>query len=621
MNNVAILMPTYQGIKYINQQIQTIINQKYVNLTLFISVDPSSDGTIDFLRRLSKSINKIKIIKHYKNFGSPTKNFFNLISKVNTKKYDYIGLADHDDLWEKNKVITGINMLNDKKVDCYSSSIIAFRGDKKKFIDKSFAQTKYDHYFESAGPGSTFLFRPNFIEKFQKFLIKNKDAWNFKHYDWLIYSFARENRFKWFIDKRPMLQYRQHENNYTGANWGYKAAFSRFSSVINGQAFDESLRLSKIIKYKNNFFTNKYFFITNLLLRSNQFRRKFSEKILLNLYFIFIFVFGKFENEKLKFNILKFFRILILISSLYSIYYLLNEINLGLFKFNLEVIPFFFIINLFLLFIISKRFFIFFSKMSMKTIGFGNWFNIFVESQVMSFLIPYSNIIYRGYRLEKIINLDIGNSIFLTSFILFIENYYTFSLLLAVMFLYTGSKIIFLSSFLVFVLSIIFFNIRFNLILSFLLNLYSKYIELFKKKLPFSIKKKELPTIRTFNLIEVIYFNLMVILKIFLNYLIYYSISYFMNLEINPLEIFLILFINQLFDVVKITPQNIGISEIVNGVLFYQLLGLPIQQGIIFKILHRIIEVFSQLVSLICIKSFLYIFSFSKKNNINLSDV
>tara|TARA_B110000967_G_C18672341_1_gene453734 strand:+ start:73 stop:357 length:285 start_codon:yes stop_codon:yes gene_type:complete len=94
-----------------------------------------------------------------------------------------------------------------------------------------------------------------------------------------------------------------------------------------------------------------------------------------------------------------------------------------------------------------------------------------------------------------------------------------------------------------------------------------------------------------------------------------------MNLEINPLEIFLILFINQLFDVVKITPQNIGISEIVNGVLFYQLLGLPIQQGIIFKILHRIIEVFSQLVSLICIKSFLYIFSFSKKNNINLSDV
>ena len=552
MNNVAILMPTYQGIKYINQQIQTIINQKYVNLTLFISVDPSSDGTIDFLRRLSKSINKIKIIKHYKNFGSPTKNFFNLISKVNAKKYDYIGLADHDDLWEKNKVITGINMLNDKKVDCYSSSIIAFRGDKKKFIDKSFAQTKYDHYFESAGPGSTFLFRPNFIEKFQKFLMKNKDAWNFKHYDWLIYSFARENRFKWFIDKRPMLQYRQHENNYTGANWGYKAAFSRFSSVINGHAFDESLNLSKIIKYKNNFFTNKYFFITNFLIRSNQFRRKFSEKILLNLYFMFIFIF--------------------------------------------------------------------FPKMSIKRIGFSNWFNIFVESQVMSFLIPYSNIIYRGYRLEKIINLNIGNSIFLTSFILFVENYYIFSLLLAVMFLYTGSKIIFLSSFLVFVLSIIFFNIRFNLILSFLLNLYSKYIELFKKKLPFFIKKKELPTIRNFNLIEVIYFNLMVISKIFLNYLIYYLISYFMNLEINPLEIFLILFINQLFDVVKITPQNIGISEIVNGFLFYQLLGLPIQQGIIFKILHRIIEVFSQLASLICIKSFLYIFSFSRKNNIHLSD-
>ena len=621
MNNVAILMPTYQGIKYINQQIQTIINQKYVNLTLFVSVDPSSDGTIDFLTRLSKSINKIKIIKHYKNFGSPTKNFFNLISKVDAKKYDYIGLADHDDLWAKNKVINGINMINNKKVDCYSSSIIAFRGDKKKFIDKSFTQTKYDYYFESAGPGSTFLFKPNFIEKFQKFLINNKDAWNFKHYDWLIYSFARENSFKWFIDKRPMLHYRQHENNYTGANWGIKASLTRFLSVIKGEAFEESMNLSRIIRYKKNFFTNKYFFISNFLLRSNQFRRKFGEKILLNLYFIFIFVFGKFEHGKLKFNILKCFRILILVSSLYSIFYLLNESKLELIVFKKELIPLFFFINLFLLLVIATRFFIFFPKMSIKKISFGNWFNIFVESQVMSFLIPYSNIIYRGYRLEKIISLDIGKSIFLTSFILFVENFYTFSLLLVVLFLYSSGKIIFLSIFILSITLIIFFNTRLNEILSFLYNLYGKYIEFFKTKLPFSIRKKELPTIINFNLIEIIYFNLMVIVKISLNYIVYYLISHFMNLNINPIEIFLILFINQLFDVVKITPQNIGISEIINGILFYQLLSLPIQQGIIFKILYRFIEIFSQIASLICVKFFLYIFSFSKKNNIHLSDV
>ena len=621
MNNVAILMPTYQGIKYINQQIQTIINQKYVNLTLFISVDPSTDGTIDLLRRLSKSINKIRIIKHYKNFGSPTKNFFNLISKVDVKKYDYIGLADHDDLWEKNKIINGINTLNDKKVDCYSSSIIAFRGEKKKYIDKSYKQTKYDHYFESAGPGSTFLFRPNFIEKFQKFLIKNKEAWNFKHYDWLIYSFARENSFKWFIDKRPMLYYRQHENNYTGANWGFKASLKRFFSVIKGEAFADSMHLSRIIRYKENFFTNKYFLITNFLIRSNQFRRKISEKILLNLYFIFIFLFGKFEQNKLKFNALKCFRILILTSSLYSIYYLLNEAQLELFEFKKEIITLFFVINLFLLLVISARFFIFFKKISIKKISFGNWFNIFVESQVMSFLIPYSNMVYRGYRLEKIIDLDMSKSIFLTTFILFVENFYYFSLLLVVLFLYTSSKIIFFSLFIFTIILIIFFNVRFNSILKFLFSQYEKYLEFFKTKLPFFTKKKELLNITNLNITEVIYFNIMVFIKIFLNYIIYYLIAHSMNLNISHSEIFLILFINQLFDVIKITPQNIGISEIINGILFYQVLNLPIQQGILFKIVHRFIEVFSQLVSLLCIKFFLYILSFLRKDNIKLSNV
>ena len=114
MNNVAILMPTYKGIKYIKQQIQSIIRQKKVNLTLIISIDPSPDGTFDFLIKLSKSFKNIEIIKHYNNFGSPTKNFFYLLSKVDANKYDYIGLADHDDIWKDDKIINGINLLKKK---------------------------------------------------------------------------------------------------------------------------------------------------------------------------------------------------------------------------------------------------------------------------------------------------------------------------------------------------------------------------------------------------------------------------------------------------------------------------------------------------------------------------
>ena len=300
---------------------------------------------------------------------------------------------------------------------------------------------------------------------------------------------------------------------------------------------------------------------------------------------------------------------------------MLNEVKLEFFEFKKEIITLFFVINLFLLLVIAARFFIFFKKICKKKIGFGNWFNIFVESQVMSFLIPYTNILYRGYRLEKIIDLDISKSIFLTTFILFVENFYYLSLLLAVLFLYTSNKIIFFSFFIFTVILIIFFNVRFNSILKFLFNQYDKYLKFFKTKLPFLTKKKELLNIKNFNIIEIIYFNLMVIMKIFLNYIIYYLIAYSMNLNINSSEIFLILFVNQLFDVIKITPQNIGISEIINGILFYQALNLPIQQGILFKIVHRFIEVFSQLASLFCIKFFLYIFSFLRKDNIQFNNV
>ena len=94
-----------------------------------------------------------------------------------------------------------------------------------------------------------------------------------------------------------------------------------------------------------------------------------------------------------------------------------------------------------------------------------------------------------------------------------------------------------------------------------------------------------------------------------------------MNLELNIAYIFLISSINQLFEIVKITPQNIGLLELVNGIFFVQFLNLPIQDGIIFKLNHRIFEVFSLVSTFIFLKISTYILSFSKKINIHLPNV
>ena len=72
-----------------------------------------------------------------------------------------------------------------------------------------------------------------------------------------------------------------------------------------------------------------------------------------------------------------------------------------------------------------------------------------------------------------------------------------------------------------------------------------------------------------------------------------------------------------MFELIKITPQNIGVLELVNGIFFIELFGLSIQEGIIFKLNHRIFEIFSIVLSLLIFKLRSYILSFSKKRNIH----
>ena len=612
MNNVAVLMPTYRGKKYISKQINSIIRQKKVNITLFISVDPSSDGTFEFLYNLSKSIKNIKLIKHYNNFGSPTKNFFNLISKININEFDFIGLSDHDDIWLEDKLINGINILKSNKIDCYSSSIIAFKNTKTKFINKSYKQTKYDYYFESAGPGSTYLFTPVFVKKFQRFIQNNKESWRFKHYDWLIYSYARENNFKWHIDKKPTLYYRQHSNNFTGANWGLKAFLVRVKALIFGEAFKQSEQLSRIIKYKKNFFQNNSFYTFNLLIRANQFRRKNLEKFFIFLYFLSILFFGEFKNGKLNFNLLKVIKIIIFVSSIFLILYLFKEYQSTNFLINPKTILIFYFINLSLFLVISLRFYIFFDKLSLRKNKFINWFAIFIESQIISNLIPFSNLFYRGYMIKKHFDIDFSKYLFLHSFILLFEYLYFFLILLIISLYYLNLNFLITIVLLITFLLIIKINHKISELFNYVLNIINRLYKILNLK-----ELKKIKLINNFKVYDVISFNFLLFLKIIINFTIFYLVSIYMNLEISIFFIIIITFINQIFELIKITPQNLGILELINGVFFIKLFGLSIQEGIIFKLNHRFFEIFSLLVTFLVLKAFSYILSFSKKRNIN----
>tara|TARA_Y100000031_G_C8045225_1_gene303582 strand:+ start:179 stop:646 length:468 start_codon:yes stop_codon:yes gene_type:complete len=113
---------------------------------------------------------------------------------------------------------------------------------------------------------------------------------------------------------------------------------------------------------------------------------------------------------------------------------------------------------------------------------------------------------------------------------------------------------------------------------------------------------------KIFNVIEIINFNLITLIKILFNYIIFYLISEYLDLNLSTFQIFIILFINQLFEIVKLTPQNLGILELVYGFTFSVAFIMPIQDGVIFKIYHRILEILMQALMLIIIKSIDYLF-------------
>lgn len=151
-----------------------------------------------------------------------------------------------------------------------------------KTIKKSYSQKKFDYIFESPGPGNTFVLSKNFFNYLQKRLEGNANS--FLYHDWLIYALARHNNFKWIIDDAPNLFYRQHDNNFMGANIKISSYFKRINRILFGDYYSELIQLHKILYYDKKLnFQNVWFFIINF----NQTRRKLTFAIL-NIPFLMI---------------------------------------------------------------------------------------------------------------------------------------------------------------------------------------------------------------------------------------------------------------------------------------------------------------------------------------------
>lgn len=280
---IAVLLATYNGSKYIEEQLFSILNQKNTRLTIYISDDCSSDNTLEIIKKIQLQHKNIVILPKIK-AGGAAKNFYRLIKDVYIENFQYIALSDQDDIWNEDKLSNAVLQLRDYKCNGYSSNVTAFwESGKRKLIQKADPQTLYDFIYESPGPGCTFVTKKESFQSFKKFLESNwQQISEIEYHDWLIYAYYRSRNLNWHIDSNSSMMYRQHENNKIGSNSGFTAIKKRISLISSGWYQNEIRKIVIILGLNDNIGT-RLFTIKNL----KHTRRKRIDRIILGIMALF----------------------------------------------------------------------------------------------------------------------------------------------------------------------------------------------------------------------------------------------------------------------------------------------------------------------------------------------
>ena len=114
MKKIVVLMCTYNGEKHIREQIDSILCQQGVDVSLLVRDDGSKDGTMKILGEYEGKGN----IDWYngENMG-PAVGFMELLYGVGNGDYDYVAFSDQDDIWLEDKLIKAVRMIEERSMD------------------------------------------------------------------------------------------------------------------------------------------------------------------------------------------------------------------------------------------------------------------------------------------------------------------------------------------------------------------------------------------------------------------------------------------------------------------------------------------------------------------------
>lgn len=251
---VDILMATYNGAKYIDSQVYSLLSQTHKNWRLIVHDDGSSDETVEKIKKMQKIDKRIILIEDAKTFGNAGANFLHLLKFSDA---EYIMFCDQDDIWFDSKIAIHLDEIkNSNQPQAVYSNGYTYNGQvitSNNFIN--FHRTNIeDSIFLNGGiHGCCIMFNRALVEVFQD----QMPDYVFMHDHFITMAAVTFGRMK-YIDKALML-YRQHDSNVTGN--------VRLSFIDRLKVF---LNAGNPVLDEKHFEANKSFY--------NQYKNKLNEK-------------------------------------------------------------------------------------------------------------------------------------------------------------------------------------------------------------------------------------------------------------------------------------------------------------------------------------------------------
>lgn len=213
---VLLLLSTYNGEKYLVEQVESILEQMYVEVTILIRDDGSTDGTTGRIKELQKKHANI-ILEEGDNCGSAG-SFIKLLNIANSSHtdFDYYAFCDQDDVWMKDKLDSAITVLdqqNQSRPLLYMGAYQMVDAELRP-IPTQLVAPKLNlpaALAANSATGCTMLFNKCLLE-----LLASKRPKDIIMHDYWAYLVCLAVGGYVYYDKIPHILYRQHGNNVIG---------------------------------------------------------------------------------------------------------------------------------------------------------------------------------------------------------------------------------------------------------------------------------------------------------------------------------------------------------------------------------------------------------------------